>query len=128
MTLKNKLILVCITLAIVPVILVSATLGYESYQSGRQTIEQQARDQLISIRDIKQQQIEGYFDTIRKQVLTFSNDRMIIDAMSQFKSAFTAYKSTQGATIHRFNATATASVLHRRLSARIWASQQWRVG
>ncbi len=96
MTLKNKLILVCITLAIVPVIMVSATLGYESYQSGRQTIEQQARDQLIAIRDIKKQQIESYFDTIRKQVLTLSNDRMIIEAMSGFKAAFTAYKSTQG--------------------------------
>ncbi|MEJ2064520.1 MAG: hypothetical protein P8X74_14795, partial [Reinekea sp.] len=96
MTLKNKLILVCITLAIVPVVMVSATLGYESYQSGRQTIEQQARDQLMSIRDIKQQQIESYFDTVRKQILTLSNDRMIIDAMSQFKNAFTAYKSTQG--------------------------------
>lgn len=88
MKLKQKLPLVCITLSVVPVLLASLIIGTLSYNNGRKAIESQVESQLVSIREIKKQQIEGYFSTIRNQVLTFSNDRMIIDAMRQFKPAF----------------------------------------
>jgi hypothetical protein len=45
-------------------------------------------DKLASIRETKKQQIEAYFNQIRNQVITFSEDYMIIDAMNQFKTAF----------------------------------------
>jgi len=92
MTIKNKLLFVCIALAIIPVVLVSLVIGWQSYQSARVAIEQQAQSQLVSIREIKKRQIESYFDTISKQVRTFAKDRMIIDAMDSFKSAFNEYR------------------------------------
>ncbi len=45
-------------------------------------------DKLASIRETKKQQIETYFNQIRNQVITFSEDQMIVDAMNQLKTAF----------------------------------------
>jgi hypothetical protein len=49
----------------------------------------QARfDQLKSITSTKKRNIEYYFDIIRSQILTFAEDRMVIEAVNAFKSAF----------------------------------------
>ncbi len=45
-------------------------------------------DQLKSITSTKKLNVEYYFDIIRKQIQTFSEDRMIIDAVKAFKTAF----------------------------------------
>jgi len=41
---------------------------------------------------LKKGQIETYFDSIRDQILTFSEDRMVVDAMREFKSGFNSYR------------------------------------
>ncbi|MEM8944607.1 MAG: methyl-accepting chemotaxis protein [Planctomycetota bacterium] len=41
---------------------------------------------------LKKESIELYFQSIRDQVLTFSEDRMIVDAMREFSSAFKQYR------------------------------------
>jgi hypothetical protein len=51
-------------------------------------------DQLKSITSTKKRNIEYYFDIIRNQILTFSEDKMIIEAVKAFKTAF--YKIDQG--------------------------------
>lgn len=49
----------------------------------------QARfDQLKSITSTKKRNIEYYFDIIRSQILTFSEDRMVIEAVAAFRTAF----------------------------------------
>lgn len=45
-------------------------------------------DQLKSITSTKKRNVEYYFDIIRSQILTFSEDRMIIDAVKSFRDAF----------------------------------------
>ncbi len=49
-------------------------------------------DRLVSLREGKAREIESYFESIRKQVLTFSQNRMIVDAMRGFSSAFSDFK------------------------------------
>lgn len=44
-------------------------------------------DQLRSITSTKKRNIEYYFDIIRNQILTFSEDRMIIEAIKAFRRA-----------------------------------------
>ena len=51
-------------------------------------------DQLRSITSTKKRNIEYYFDIIRNQILTFSEDRMIVEAVKDFQAAF--YKIDQG--------------------------------
>jgi methyl-accepting chemotaxis protein len=62
--------------------------GVISYNSASTSLKQQSFNQLVSVREIKKKQIEDYFSTIRKQVQTLSGDRMVIDAMQEFKVAF----------------------------------------
>jgi|GEM_PF-1817100 len=45
-------------------------------------------DQLRSITSTKKRNVEYYFDIIRNQIATFSEDRMILHAMKKFKDAF----------------------------------------
>lgn len=52
------------------------------------TLRQEAMNKLIAVRDIKKNNIERYFTSIKDQVVTFSKNRMIIDAMQGFRSAF----------------------------------------
>ena len=45
-------------------------------------------DQLTSIRSTKKRNVEDYFNSIRNQIKTYSEDKMIIDAMKAFKAVF----------------------------------------
>ena len=92
MNIKNKLILGSSLLAAVPVILAGIFIGSEATSTARDALEEQIDNQLVSLREIKKTQIEDYFNTILNQVLTFSNDKMIIDGMKDFKSAFYSYR------------------------------------
>lgn len=90
-TLRKKLALAATLLGIAPAIIASIILGYVAEEFVRAETERQAQNQLISVRDTKKNQLEHYFETIRDQLLTYSNDRMIIDAMREFTTAFKVY-------------------------------------
>jgi hypothetical protein len=47
-------------------------------------------DQLKSINSTKKRNVEYYFDIIRNQIRTFSENKMIIDAVKSFRKAFAA--------------------------------------
>ena len=55
-------------------------------------IEAQAFQKLTAVREIKKSGIERYFNTIRDQVLTLSEDTMIIDAMKEFTVAMKSFR------------------------------------
>ena len=46
------------------------------------------KNQLVALREEKKLQIESYFKQIESQIITFSNDHMIVNAMKEFKKAF----------------------------------------
>lgn len=90
MNIKIKLISVFALLAILPLITLTFVIGNKASTTASTALEHAVQNQLISIRDIKKSQIEDYFTTIKNQILTFSNDRMVIDAMRQFKTSFSS--------------------------------------
>ena len=89
---KILLVTVFITLAVIVVSLMV------SNYSTRKALEQEAFDRLTAVRELKSQQIEDYFRSIHHQVITFSEDRMIVDAMRSFSEAF---RSLQGELVPR---------------------------
>ncbi|MFK8067264.1 MAG: methyl-accepting chemotaxis protein [Gammaproteobacteria bacterium] len=72
---------------------IAVFIGWMSIELGHKEIEEQAVQKLIAQREAKKSEIEAYFETLKNQVLTYSNNRMIIDAMSEFKTAFGAYRN-----------------------------------
>ncbi len=92
MKLKSKLIVGSILLAVLPVTISGSVITWLATQEAKVTLEEQAKNKLTAIREIKKEQIESYFQTIQDQALTFSNDRMIIEAMKDFTHAFRVYR------------------------------------
>ena len=65
-----------------------AVTGWQAYQIGKTALEENSFNRLTSIRETKKQQIEFYFQQIRRQIVAFSEDPMIIEAAKQFIAAF----------------------------------------
>jgi len=89
MKIKSKLTLGSLFLTLVPVIILASVLGWMSIKSSTETLELVAMQHLVSVRESKKNRIEEYFSQINRQVLTFANDLMIIDAMTGFSKAVT---------------------------------------
>ncbi len=96
MNIKKKLVIGATLIALVPIVLISASIGWVSITSSQKTLQSEVRDRLISVREMKKEEIERYFGTLKNQVLTFSNDRMVIDAMREFNQAFRSFKEEAG--------------------------------
>jgi serine phosphatase RsbU (regulator of sigma subunit)/anti-sigma regulatory factor (Ser/Thr protein kinase) len=62
--------------------------GYLGYTAAKKSLEEESFNKLTAIREMKANQIENYFEQIRNEVITFSEDRMIVDAMKAFKEGF----------------------------------------
>ncbi|GJQ60071.1 MAG: hypothetical protein D8M57_16015 [Candidatus Scalindua sp. AMX11] len=77
-----------ITLFLVAGIVPFVVMGILGHRSASTSLQKQAFNQLVSVRETKKKQIEDYFSTIRKQVRTFSESKMVVDAMKEFKVAF----------------------------------------
>ena len=75
----TKILLAFTLVAIVAVGLV----GFFAFTTGSSTLEEESFNKLTAVREMKASQIEDYFQTIENQIITFSEDRMIIDAMKQ---------------------------------------------
>ncbi len=99
MKMKNRLIIGTILfttlLLLMTVTLLSAAVNrYHLAQTVTEQKQAQAlQNRLISIRDLQKSRIEDYFTTIRNQLITLANDRMIIDATLAFNHAFKKYDS-----------------------------------
>ncbi len=70
--------------------------GYIGYTTARKTLEQESFNKLTAVREMKANQIQDYFTGIRDQIITFSEDRMIVDAMKEFKAGFNEINSNFG--------------------------------
>jgi len=67
-SIRQKLLLGTLFLAIIPVAVTSVIVGRESLNSGRAALEAQAREALIAQRASKAAQVTSYFDTLANEV------------------------------------------------------------
>jgi hypothetical protein len=82
--LSTRLILLFVILGLIPF----SIIGIYSYWNSRVALQQNITERLSFVRENKKEQIESYFEMIRRQVITFSEDRMVIEAMREFNQAF----------------------------------------
>jgi signal transduction histidine kinase/CheY-like chemotaxis protein len=85
---RTKIILILTSVAVLAV----GINGYIGYDSAAKSLKVESFNKLTAIRELKANQIEGYFKHITGQLLTFSSDPTIISAMTNFKSGFRAIK------------------------------------
>ncbi len=113
LSIRTKLAL---TLLLVGILSISIT-GWLCYLNSKSTLEKAYTNNLTSIRETKKQQIETYFNQIRDQIITFSEDQMIVDAMKQFRTAFYSVKKN--------NVFANTQILHYALSVRDYYKNEY---
>ncbi|MEQ8791227.1 MAG: methyl-accepting chemotaxis protein [Pirellulaceae bacterium] len=100
MKLRARLTLAFLACGLTPLI-AAATLSYYISSNGLAAVSEKAKGDLqakvetalVGQRAIKQAQVEGYVDMLRNQVLDFSQNPTMIEAMREFREAFADYES-----------------------------------
>ncbi|WDE06426.1 methyl-accepting chemotaxis protein [Thalassomonas viridans] len=82
--LGNKVIIAFVIVTLIAII----STAIISYNAARDALVSSAFSRLASVREIQKSRIEDYFKKIRAQIITYSEDRMIVDAMKAFKKNF----------------------------------------
>lgn len=87
-SIRQKLRLGTLFLAIIPVVITSLIVGRESLNSSRAAIEAQAREALIAQRASKAGQITDYFDSLSNQVKVLAAAPEVVSAMRELPAAY----------------------------------------
>lgn len=89
LNLKVKLLVTFLLVGIFPFAIMSIT----SLLKADSALHDQAFAQMRSMRDVKKGQVERYLQTIKNQIITFSEDHMTIQAMADFRTAYANFIS-----------------------------------
>jgi anti-anti-sigma regulatory factor/HAMP domain-containing protein len=92
LTIRTKLLVILSAVAIFS----AGISSYMGYQTARRALEEQSFKGLTAVREMKATHVEDYFQNIVDQIVTFSEDRMAIDAAKAFRSAFRDLRSDLG--------------------------------
>ncbi len=87
---RTKLILLLLFVGITPI----AILGTSSILRSNHALEEALLKHLTSIRELKKNQIENYFETIKNQIITYSENGMVVEAMREFNQAYFELENT----------------------------------
>ncbi len=82
-TFGNKLLLALLGVSLIPLIAMVSAMNYLASQA----LMHEAANRLEAVRTIKAAQLESYFQLIHDQMLTFSNNRMVVEATEEFEAA-----------------------------------------
>ncbi|TBR43509.1 methyl-accepting chemotaxis protein [Marinomonas agarivorans] len=88
MSIKLRLILLGTGLAFIPALLISLLIKGAAMKDGAQIVHHEAENRLVAVRELTSDAITDYLKLIEEQIITYSNNLMIIDAMKSFDSAF----------------------------------------
>ena len=84
--LREQLVAAMLLAGLVPILVTAVIVGLRTGDA----LEAQVYNHLESVRATRASAIERYFGQVRDQVVTFSEDTMVVDAMHAFREAFHA--------------------------------------
>jgi methyl-accepting chemotaxis protein len=87
-SIRQKLLIGTLFLAIIPVAVTSVIVGRESLKSGRAALEAQSREALVAQRAAKAGQITDYFDSLSNQVQVLASSPEVVSAMRELPAAY----------------------------------------
>jgi methyl-accepting chemotaxis protein len=95
MKIKMKMLLGGGCLAAIPVLIGCFFLGQSALKAADKTLEDDAKQSLIAVRDVTSIAITDYFKSIENQSIALSDNLMTIDAMSAFAEGFSFHASNR---------------------------------
>ncbi len=96
---KTKLVSAFLFIGILSIVII----GWQGYQLAKMAIEERTFEALTATRDIKKRQVENYFEQVKNQITTLSENYMIVDAMKQLTTAFHNVKEDYQVSESRFS-------------------------
>ncbi|WP_375748950.1 methyl-accepting chemotaxis protein [Vibrio sp. HN007] len=103
MKIRQKITFWMVAASIVPLVASMALISTSSSKLASEALRETNKNQLVALRDARKTQIEDYFQTIRNQILTMSQNKMVADAMSAFSSSFHEINHNQSTSALREN-------------------------
>ena len=91
MRIGSRLLFNSILIAVLSILATALLIGYMSFHYGQQILEDEARNRLMLVRDMKADEIRRYFTAMQRECTLFSNDPTVIDAMKDLNKGFLLY-------------------------------------
>lgn len=96
---KNLNVGVKVSIITLPILLAAiAIISFLSIKSSQIALEKESFSKLTAVREMQAQQIENYFKQIRAQIETFSENKMVVNAMKDFAATFETVETEIGLT------------------------------
>ena len=84
LSIRSKLVILLLLASFVSI----AVVGYQGFRSARDALDEAVYKELTTLRAAKTQQVQAYFSDIHDQVLAFAENRTIIEALNEFRTAY----------------------------------------
>ena len=84
LSIRSKLVILLLATSILSILIIA----WQGYTSARTALTEATHNQLNTLRSAKTQQVESYFTGISNQVQGFADNRVVIDAVNEFRTAF----------------------------------------
>ncbi len=84
MTIGKKMYLYFGCCSLIPFIVMAVI----AYNNASKSLRKQAENNLVAVRDIKRNQVNDFFTTRKNDLITFSSNSTVIQAMGEFSNAF----------------------------------------
>jgi len=96
LTIKTKLVILSVFLISATCLIISYVTSASAIKEASSSLHESAENRLVAVRNATSARIEDYFRTVEDQIITFSNDLMIKQALREFVPAFeqAAYAET----------------------------------
>ena len=99
MKIKHKLLYFSGFVALISVAVTSIVISYIAMYLSMDSMEYEARNKLIMLREIKKDQIESYLKNIQRQIIAISDEDTIINSMKNLQPAYATYMAEVSKTI-----------------------------
>ncbi len=84
LSIRSKLVILLLLASFVSI----GVVGYQGFRSARDALNEAIYNELTTLRAAKTQQVQAYFSDIHDQVLAFAENRTIIEALNEFRTAY----------------------------------------
>ncbi|WP_438971554.1 methyl-accepting chemotaxis protein [Methylophaga sp.] len=96
MNIKQKILVAGLLISLLPLVIALSLNLYFVTTESNQALDKVTKQRLFTLRDVKKQQIENYFQTIQNQLTNLAESPLTSQAISELTDAFSIYTAETG--------------------------------
>lgn len=96
MKISTRIIIFCVVFSVVAILVAGSLVAWRASALSTASLVEKAQRQLISVRELKKNEVEEYFKTVADQLLAFADDSMTVAAADDFTKAYQEIEQVGG--------------------------------